>query len=282
MKELDGRVAVITGAASGIGRALADECAARGMRVVVADVDGARIEEVATELRSRGAQVVGVPTDVTDPAQVERLADRTSSEFGDPQLLCLNAGVAAGGVAWELDERAWRWVIDVNLWGLIHGVRAFLPRMVDEEEGHVLVTASIGGLIGSPGMGAYSASKHAAIGLAESLREDLRLAGSAVGVTVLCPGFTRTRMNDSARSWPDALGAPPDGGLAPGHPRLREAFLARMTDAAEPVDVAAAALQAVQAREFWAVTDREIGPRLAAHLAPVLHGPPCPEGAEPW
>lgn len=279
MNGLDGRVAVITGGASGIGRALADLCVARGMRVVVADVDSTRVRAVEAELRSRGADVIGVPTDVTDPAQVQRLADRTCAEFGVPHLLCLNAGVAAGGVAWELDERAWRWVIDVNLWGLIHGVRAFLPRMVDQEEGHVLVTASVGGLIGSPGMGAYSASKHAAIGLAESLREDLRMAGSAVGVTVLCPGFTRTRMNDSARSWPDALGAPPDGGLAPGHPQLREAFLSRMTDAADPRDVAAAALRAVLAGEFWAVTDQEIGPRLSAHLAPVLGAGPERDGS---
>ena len=127
-------------------------------------------------------------------------------------------------------------------------------------------------------MGAYSASKHAAIGLAESLREDLRIAGSAVGVTALCPGFTRTRMNDSARSWPGALGAPP-GGLAPGHPQLRDAFMARMTDAADPVDVAAAALHAVRAHEFG-LTDQEIGPRLAAHLAPVLHRSSEPEGSD--
>jgi NAD(P)-dependent dehydrogenase (short-subunit alcohol dehydrogenase family) len=255
-------------------------CAEEGMRVVVADLDGARVHEVEAELRSRGAQAVGVPTDVADAAQMQRLADRTLAEFGTAHLLCLNAGVAAGGVTWELDERAWRWVIDVNLWGLIHGVRAFVPSLVEQDEGHVLITASVGGLIGSPGMGAYSASKHAAIGLAESLREDLRMAGSAVGVTALCPGFTRPRMNDSARSWPDHLGAPPDGGLAPGHPQLRDAFLARMTDAADPAEVAAAAIRAVKANQFWAVTDHEIGPRLSAHLAPVLRGSSTSQGVD--
>jgi NAD(P)-dependent dehydrogenase (short-subunit alcohol dehydrogenase family) len=269
---LDGRVAVITGGASGIGRALAHECADHGMRVVVADLDRERVQEVETELRSRGIEAVGVPTDVADAEQMHRLAERTYAEFGTAHLLCLNAGVAAGGVAWELDDRAWRWVIDVNLWGLINGVRAFVPGLVAQGEGHVLVTASIGGLIGSPGMAAYSASKHAAIGLAESLREDLRLAGSAVGVTALCPGFTRTRMNDSARSWPEHLGAPPEDGLASGHPQLRDAFLARMDDAADPAEVASAALQAVRANLFWAVTDDGIGPRLSEHLAPVLRG----------
>jgi NAD(P)-dependent dehydrogenase (short-subunit alcohol dehydrogenase family) len=272
MDQLEGRVAVVTGGASGIGWALAHACAEAGMKVVVADLDRDRVREVATELRSRGTEAIGVPTDVTDADQVQRLAESTYAEFGAAHLVCLNAGVAAGGVAWELDERAWRWVLDVNLWGLIHGVRAFVPGVIAQGEGHLLVTASIGGLIGSPGMAAYSASKHAAIGLAESLREDLRLAGSPVGVTALCPGFTRTRMNDSARSWPDHLGAPPDGGLAPGHPQLREAFLSRMDGAADPADVASAALRAVRANEFWAVTDDEIGRRLSAHLAPVLRG----------
>jgi len=277
MEQLEGRVAVVTGGASGIGRALALACGEAGMRVVVADLDRDQVREVETELRSRGTEAVGVPTDVADAEQVQRLAERTFSEYGAAHLLCLNAGVAAGGVAWELDERAWRWVLDVNLWGLVHGMRAFVPGLVAQDEGHVLITASIGGLIGSPGMAAYSASKHAAIGLAESLREDLRLAGSPVGVTALCPGFTRTRMNDSARSWPEHLGAPPDGGLAPGHPKLRAAFLARMHDAADPAQVAAAAIRAVRANRFWSVTDDEIGPRLLAHLAPVLRAPSARE-----
>ena len=147
-----------------------------------------------------------------------------------------------------------------------------VPRLVQQDEGHVLLTASIGGLIGSPGMAPYSATKHAVIGIGESLREDLRLANARVGVTVLCPGFTRTRMNDSGRSWPDRLGPPPAEGLAPGHPQLREAFLARMDDALEPDDVAAAAIGAIQRDEFWAVTDGGIAARLAGHLAPVLGG----------
>jgi len=270
--ELGGRVAVVTGGASGIGRALAHACAGAGMKVVVADLDRVRVQEVETDLRSHGTEALGVRTDVADAEDMRRLADMTFSEFGAAHLVCLNAGVAAGGVAWELDERAWRWVLDVNLWGLIHGVRVFVPGLVAQGEGHVLVTASIGGLIGSPGMAAYSASKHAAIGVAESLREDLRLVGSPVGVTALCPGFTRTRMNDSARNWPGHLGAPPEPGLAPGHPQLREAFLARMDDAWDPAEVAAEALSAVRINEFWAVTDDEIGPRLSAHLEPVLRG----------
>jgi NAD(P)-dependent dehydrogenase (short-subunit alcohol dehydrogenase family) len=270
VEELSGKVAVVTGGASGIGLALAHLFATRGMSVVLADVDPGALAAAEAELR--GTDVLTVPTDVSDADQVEALAQATFDRFGTAHLVCLNAGVAAGGVSWELPEKTWRWVVDVNLWGVVHGLRAFVPRLVDQDDGHVLLTASIGGLIGSPGMAPYSATKHAVIGIGESLHEDLRLAESRVGVTVLCPGFTRTRMNDSGRSWPERLGPPPTGGLAPGHPQLREAFLARMDDAMEPDDVAAAALGAIERDEFWAVTDDAVAARLSAHLAPVLGG----------
>lgn len=268
--DLQGRVAVITGGASGIGRALAEECAAADMSVVIADVDASAVREAEEHLAEGGGRVRSIVVDVCDPAQVEALADEAIAAFGAVHLVCLNAGVAAGGVSWELDERAWQWVLDVNLWGTIHGIRSFVPRLLEQDEGHVLVTSSSGGLLGSPGMAAYSASKHAVIGVAESLRGDLDLAGSRVGVTVLCPGFTRTRMNDSGRNWPDRLGVQPKDDLAPGHPKMREAFMANMDTAACPRDVARAALDAVRADQFWAVTDALVGGRLAQHLAPIL------------
>jgi NAD(P)-dependent dehydrogenase (short-subunit alcohol dehydrogenase family) len=270
MSELSGRVAVVTGGASGIGFALAGELAGAGARLVLADVEEGPLEQAVDELRARGADVVGVPTDVGDGAQVQALADAAVARFGTVHVVCLNAGVAAGGVSWELPEATWRWVVDVNLWGVVHGLRAFVPRLVEQGEGHVLLTASIGGLIGSPGMAPYSATKHAVVGIAESLREDLRLAGSPVGVSLLCPGFTRTRMNDSGRTWPARLGPPPAEGLAPGHPQLREAFLSRMDDAMEPEEVAARAVAAIRADEFWIVPDAGIAGRLRDHLAPVL------------
>jgi len=272
MQDLAGRVAVVTGGASGIGLALAARLAAAGMRLVLADVEAGALDAAVDGLRSDGAEVLGVLTDVADADQVEALAAATVAAFGTAHLVCLNAGVAAGGVSWELPERTWRWVVDVTLWGVVHGVRSFVPRLVAQGSGHVLVTASIGGLIGSPGMAPYSATKHAVIGIAESLREDLRLAGSPVGVSVLCPGFTRTRMNDSGRSWPERLGPPPADGLAPGHPQLREAFLARMDDAMEPADVAAEAVDAILADRFWVVPDADVAGRLRTHLAPVLDG----------
>jgi NAD(P)-dependent dehydrogenase (short-subunit alcohol dehydrogenase family) len=270
MEDLDGRVAVVTGGASGIGLALARQLAAAGMRLVLADVEADPLDAAVADLRTGGTDAVGVLTDVSDADQVHALAEATVAAFGTAHLVCLNAGVAAGGISWEMPESTWRWVVDVNFWGVVHGVRAFVPRLVDQGEGHVLVTASIGGLIGSPGMAPYSATKHAVIGIAESLREDLRLAESPVGVSVLCPGFTRTRMNDSGRSWPERLGPPPADGLAPGHPLLREAFLGRMDDAMEPTDVAAAAVDAIREDRFWVVPDADIGARLRAHLAPVL------------
>jgi NAD(P)-dependent dehydrogenase (short-subunit alcohol dehydrogenase family) len=273
MEEFGGKVAVVTGGASGIGLALARRSAAAGMSVVLADVDAGALAAAGEQVRALGAGVLTVPTDVSDPEQVDALAEAAVARFGSVHVVCLNAGVAAGGVSWELPEKTWRWVVDVNLWGTVHGIRAFLPRLVEQDDGHVLLTASVGGLIGSPGMAPYSATKHAVIGIAESLREDLRLADARVGVTVLCPGFTRTRMNDSGRSWPERLGPPPEEGLAPGHPRLRQEFLARMDEAMDPDEVAAAAFGAIGRDEFWAVPDEAIGPRLFAHLAPVLAGP---------
>ncbi|MGY1812601.1 SDR family NAD(P)-dependent oxidoreductase [Blastococcus sp. SYSU D00820] len=270
MRDLAGRTAVVTGGASGIGLALARTLAAEGMRLVLADVEAGLLDAAVAGLQAGGAEAIGVPTDVSDAGQVAALAETAVTTFGAAHLVCLNAGVSAGGVAWELPESAWRWVVDVNLWGVVHGVRAFVPGLVAQGEGHVLITSSMGGLIGSPGMAPYSATKHAVIGVAESLCEDLRLAGSPVGVTLLAPGFTRTRMNDSGRTWPGRLGEAPEEFLQPGHPQLREAFLARMDDARSPEEVAEAAVAAVREDRFWVVTDDAIGGRLRAHLAPVL------------
>ncbi|MFT4084804.1 MAG: SDR family NAD(P)-dependent oxidoreductase [Nocardioides sp.] len=278
MQDLNGKVAVVTGGASGIGLALGRRCVEAGMRVALADVDAEAVETAAAGLSGYG-DVIGVTADVAEPEQVEAIAAATRAAFGEFHLVCLNAGVAAGGVSWELDPKAWRWVLEVNLWGVIHGIRTFVPALVDQGIGHVVLTSSIGGLIGSPGMAPYSASKHAVVGVGESLREDLRLARSPVGVTLLCPGFTSTRMNDSGRNWPGRLGEPPASGLEPGHPLTRPEFLARMDAAADPDEVASAALDAVRADRFWAVTDRALPDRLRAHLAPII-APAAPGGDE--
>ena len=198
-----GRVAVVTGAGSGIGLSLARRFADAGMRVTLADLDEAALDEAVTDLREAGGKVTGLVTDVSDAASVQRLADETVSAYGAVHVLCNNAGVGGGGPLTEVSLERWRWILDVNLWGVIHGVRAFLPLMMAQGEGHIVNTASSAGLTGTAFMGPYCTSKFAVVGLSESLWHELAQLGSGVGVSVLCPGFVRTRIADSERSRPD-------------------------------------------------------------------------------
>ncbi len=251
------RSAVVTGGASGIGLALARRLAGRGIAVVIADRDDAAARSAVLDLRADGANAHGIVCDVTDSDDVSALAERATSLVGDVDVLVNNAGVGPGGVTWEMSPAVWRWTLDVNLWGVVNGIHAFVPGMVDRDRGWVINVSSVAGLRAGAGMGAYAASKHAVVGLSQSLHLDLGLARSAVGVTVLCPGFTATRMNESGRAWDvRRYGPPPAGGLLPGHPATRERFLARMEDAADPMAVADVALNAMDAGRFWALPDR--------------------------
>jgi NAD(P)-dependent dehydrogenase (short-subunit alcohol dehydrogenase family) len=194
----------VTGAASGIGRALAEIFAREGASVVVADLDPGGAEAAAGALRARGGKAIAVPADVSDRDQVERLADRAYSAFGAVHVLCNNAGVALHGGLETASHRDWQWVLGVNLWGVIHGLEAFLPRMIaGHEPGHIVNTASMAGLIASQGLGVYNVSKYAVVGLSETLVKDLRPYG--IGVTVLCPMGVATSIGDSARNRPSAL-----------------------------------------------------------------------------
>src|SRR2546426_6477415 len=199
VRELAGRVAVVTGAASGIGRALARALAQAGMRVVAADVDEAG--HAQTDDRLDG---VAVRTDVSERREVLALADRAWAAYGAVHVVCNNAGVALWGGLEAATHRDWRWVLGVNLWGVIHGVEAFVPRMIAQQsEGHVVNTASMAGLIASQGLGVYNTSKYAVVGLSETLVKDLRPYG--IGVSVLCPMGVATRIRDSERGRPPAL-----------------------------------------------------------------------------
>jgi len=209
---LRGRVAVVTGGASGIGRALSLGLAREGARVVVADRDEAGMAETVGAIRGRGGEAIAVPTDVTELAQVQALADRAFATFGGVHVLCNNAGVAVWGGLERATHRDWQWVLGVNLWGVIHGIEAFVPRMIAQKEGgHIVNTASMAGLIASQGLGVYNTSKYAVVGLSETLAKDLRPHG--IGVSVLCPMGVDTRIGDSERSRPAALrnDAPPAG-----------------------------------------------------------------------
>jgi NAD(P)-dependent dehydrogenase (short-subunit alcohol dehydrogenase family) len=202
--ELRGRTAVVTGGASGIGRALILRFARDGANVVVADVDEPGMASVAGEAQALGVKAVAVRTDVSERSDVEALATRAFEAFGAVHVLCNNAGVAAWGGIESATHRDWQWVLGVNLWGVIHGVEAFVPRMIARgEPGHIVNTASMAGLIASKGLGVYNTSKYAVVGLSETLAKDLR--PYRIGVSVLCPLGVQTRIRDSERNRPAAL-----------------------------------------------------------------------------
>ena len=204
MLELSGRTAVVTGGASGIGRALALGFTRAGARVVVADVDELGMAEVVSTVRGMGGEAIAVPTDVSELTQVHTLAERAFATFGKVHVVCNNAGVALWGGLETASHRDWQWVLGVNLWGVIHGVEAFVPRMIAQKEpSHIVNTASMAGLIASQGLGIYNTSKYAVVGLSETLAKDLRPYG--IGVSVVCPLGVDTRIRDSERNRPRAL-----------------------------------------------------------------------------
>lgn len=266
MRELSGRVAVVTGAASGIGRALAERFAAEGMRLALADVEAAPLAGVARALEAAGAEVLALETDVADAEAVEALARRTLERFGAVHLVCNNAGVGTGGPLWEVSLEDWRWVVGVNLWGVVHGIRAFVPHLVAQDEGHVVNTASLAGLVTPPGMGVYNATKHAVVALSETLRGDLRLAGARVGVSVLCPGFVRTRIFEAERNRP--AGAPARSAAETAE---RDRLLTQvLASAMAPEEVASRVLEAVREERFWVFTHPETRAAVRGRMEAIL------------
>jgi NAD(P)-dependent dehydrogenase (short-subunit alcohol dehydrogenase family) len=214
VESLRERVAVVTGGGSGIGRALVNVFAREGARVVVADVDEASAVETADAVRARGGIALPIRTDVTDLAQVQALADRSFSEFGTVDVLCNNAGVALWGGLEQATHRDWQWVLGVNLWGVIHGLEAFLPRMIAAgRRGHIVNTASMAGLVATRGLGIYNTSKYAVVGLSETLVKDLAPYG--IGVSVLCPMGVATRIRASERNRPAHLRNEADAATTP-------------------------------------------------------------------
>jgi NAD(P)-dependent dehydrogenase (short-subunit alcohol dehydrogenase family) len=267
MKELSGKVAVVTGAASGIGRALAEQFASAGMRLVLADIEEAPLESVAAALRGAGSEVEAAAIDVSEAGEVEALAERCTARFGGAHVLCNNAGVAAGGPLWEVATEDWRWVVGVNLFGVIHGIHAFLPRMIASgEEGHVINTASLAGLI-SPGFfGPYNATKHAVVTLSETLLAELNASGARIGVSVLCPGWVRTRLHEADRNKPGAADEPPD----PTREALRSAMADLLAGGIAPEQVARAVAEAIRENRFWIRTHPEMEPAVKVRCEAVI------------
>lgn len=250
MRSLRGKTAVITGAASGIGRALAQRLARERMQLVLADVDVRRLREVAAAIPG----ALAVKTDVSSSAAVEALARRAYARFGAVHLLCNNAGIAEYGAVWEVPLRRWRKVFEVNLWGTVHGCLAFVPRMLAQRTpAHVVNTASMAGLVTPALAGAYSASKHAVVSLSEALQQDLALRGARIGVSVLCPGWVATRLLDSAREADPVLRALVSGGVPP------EA-------------VADRTVQAVRRGDFYVLTHPEMMPAVKRRAEDIQAG----------
>jgi NAD(P)-dependent dehydrogenase (short-subunit alcohol dehydrogenase family) len=248
MDSLKSKVAVITGAASGIGLGMAREFGHQGMRVVLSDVSEERLNPAVTELQSDGIECIGQIADVRSAAAVDALAQTALDTYGQVHVLCNNAGVVAFGRQWELSDQDWAWVIDICLWGVINGVRAFVPRMLASEEPcHVVNTASMGGLLSAPFVGPYAAAKHAVVGLSKSLR--MELGGTNVGVTLVCPGNIRTSL---ARTMRERY----DGQRRGGGPDL-DAFLdlletgAQDENTMDPADVGKLVVQAIKTNQFW-------------------------------
>ncbi len=256
--ELTGKVAVITGAGSGFGREFARLGAARGMRLVLADIDEPALDAVVHELRDAGSEVLGVRTDVSSGDAMQALADATMARFGAVHLLFNNAGVGSGGLVWESTQADWEWVLGVNVWSVIHGVRIFTPLMLAHgDAGHIVNTASAAGLISAPNMGIYNVSKHAVVTLSETLYQDLLSVGAAIGASVLCPAFVPTGIAMSHRNRPAELwnDAPPTESMLAAQAASVAAVEAGRITAAE---VAAMTFEAIAERRFYIVPHAKI------------------------
>lgn len=248
-----GKVAVVTGAASGIGFALASRFARAGLDVVLADVEQSALEEAERKIADFGVRTLVVPTDVSDEAAVQALAATVAENFGAAHLVCNNAGVESEADPWLGPISAWKWVLGVNLWGVIHGIRAFLPQMIGQGGGHFVNTASIAGLY--PGFGpSYDASKHAVVAISEDLYNSMTLAGLPVGVSVVCPGWVRTGIMDASRNWPSSLGEQPPPSFA--SEVVAKHVRRAIDEAILPATVADLVADAVVEGRFWVFTEQ--------------------------
>jgi NAD(P)-dependent dehydrogenase (short-subunit alcohol dehydrogenase family) len=251
MKEFKDKVAVITGAASGIGRGIAERCVREGMKVVLADIDEANLAKAEVELKALGGTVLGVRTDVSKRNDVEQLARRALDAFGQVHLLFNNAGVGAGGTPWEATWNDWEWVIGVNLWGVIHGVKIFTPLMLAQNtECHIINTSSAAGLVVGGFSAPYSVTKHAVVALSESLYLTLEKQNSLVKVSVFCPGLVRTNIADAERNRPAELRNGPVK-MTPEMQAGLTAFKAILDASMPPLQVAGVVFDAIEKEQFY-------------------------------
>ena len=272
MKTLKGKVAVVTGGASGLGRAMALHFAREGMHVAVADIEQKSLDAVVRELRALGVNAIGARTDVSKGEQVDALAKRVVAELGGVHVVCNNAGVSPLGLAWETSLADWQWMLGVNLWGVIHGVRAFTPLLLAQDEGHIVNTASVAGLINPPNSAMYNVTKHAVVALTETLYHDLGERKSKVSCSVLCPAYVPTGIADSERNRPPELANPAaqkSAGQVAKEEMLRKAVRSGRLTAD---DIGAAVLAAVKEDRFYVLTHPKIKGAIRARMEDILGG----------
>ena len=253
MQDFTGKVAVITGGASGIGRAIAERFGREGMKVVIGDIEQDALKTAQRELEAAGVDALGILCDVSDPAQMQALADATIERHGAVHVFCNNAGVGSGGLAAETSLETWRWVIDVNLWGPIYGVRTFVPLLQQQDDAHIVNTASVAGLVAPAFMGPYNVAKHGVVALSETLYHEMSLMGSGLKVHVLCPGWVNTKIAEAERNRPDRY-EDPASGQAGADAALVDVLKPLLEAGMAPADVAEKVLAAMRENTFWIIT----------------------------
>jgi len=255
LEDFEGKVAVVTGAASGIGQALAKRFAAEGMKLVLADVERDALRAAAHGIEASGTDVLSVRTDVAQADDLSALAEATLERFGRVHVLCNNAGVFAGGLSWEAPQTDWEWVIGVNVYGILHGLRAFVPILLEQNEpGHIVNTVSMAGLINTPFSGPYNVSKHAAMSLTETLYHELQTRQTPVGVSALCPELVSTGIGRSERNRPehlkrhDAEGSPEQG-------MVEDAIRMSVSGGVDPSMMADRVVEGIRADRFYLLAE---------------------------
>jgi NAD(P)-dependent dehydrogenase (short-subunit alcohol dehydrogenase family) len=263
VQDFEGRVAVVTGAASGMGFAFAERFAREGMRVVLADLDSSRLDDAVADLRAQDHDVVGVVTDVSSAESVAQLAQEASKAFGKIHIVCNNAGVDGylDAPIWAATRTDWEWTFGVNFWSVVHGIRTFVPLLLEHQEpAHIVNTASTTGLVHASNM--YGITKHAVVALSEVVSAQLKQMQSNVGVSVLCPGIVNTRLFDASHTRP--IDETPTGAT------MRENLRQRLAQAIPPAQVADVLLQAIRDDQFFVLTDHDWDDRIRARSAAVL------------
>jgi NAD(P)-dependent dehydrogenase (short-subunit alcohol dehydrogenase family) len=269
MQEFRDKVAVITGGASGIGYALAERFAREGSKIVVADVEGGALERAAAALRAGGADVLAVQTDVSKREAIVNLLERTLAAYGRANILCNNAGIQLAGPTWQISAREWEWILGVNLWGVIHGVGVFVPRMLEQgDECHIVNTSSASGLLSVPMMSAYQVTKHAVVTLSESLSMELAQQQAKIGVSVLCPAFVQTNLHEAERNRPH--GEDESGMTADMRAMIKQAVTALVTGGKPAAEIADAVVKGIREQRMHIITHPEILPVVEKRLQRIL------------